>query len=152
MIYSYSSISCFENCPRAFQFKYVDRVKVEVFQTIESFTGSLIHDVLRKFYEDRISGVEIDLNGVLGYYLSSWNQKISLEIVVNKEGLTAEDYKVLGEKCLIDYYNRYGSFDESDIFGAEVRVFLDLLGDGRYKMVGYIDRVDKKSGGGIRDP
>ena len=144
MQYSYSRVTCFENCPQAFKFRYIDKLDVERFESIEAFMGSRVHDTLEKFYKDRNLGKIAPINDMLTHYNSLWERQITPEVVVNREGLTQEHYRVVGEKCLVDYYNRYKPFSKGKTIETEMQIRVDLLGDGEYKFIGYIDRLDTR--------
>lgn len=57
--YSYSCISLFENCPRAYQFKYIEG-KEEAFTTIEQFLGHAVHNTLRIAYDQKKQGNDLN--------------------------------------------------------------------------------------------
>ena len=50
--YSYTSLETFDECSRKFFYKYIQSID-PAFQSIEAFTGSTIHDVLKWAYEMR---------------------------------------------------------------------------------------------------
>jgi putative RecB family exonuclease len=147
MRYSHSRIQSFENCPLAFKFQYIDKLEVEAFESIEAFMGSRVHEALESFYVDRNHGKIASIGELLEGYNDSWQRYIAPDVVVNKEGLTQEHYRIVGEKCLADYYNRYKPFDKGRTLETEMMVTIDLLGDGRYNFVGYIDRLDSMGEG-----
>ena len=68
----------------------------------------------------------------------TWHDKVK---IVNKS-MTAEDYKRAGEKAIKDYYSQYYPFDQTRPLWTEHRVMI-TLGDDKYKLQGYIDRLDK---------
>ncbi|MBD3156057.1 MAG: hypothetical protein GF368_05390, partial [Candidatus Aenigmarchaeota archaeon] len=142
MRYSYSRLQCFENCPLAFKFQYIDKLDVEAFEGIEAFMGKRVHEALEKFYIDRNLGKIAGIDEVLGHYNDIWQRYITPDVVVNKEGLTQEHYRVVGEKCLVDYYNRYKPFEKGKTLKTEMMVNVDLFGDNQYNFIGYIDRLD----------
>ncbi|VVB54963.1 PD-(D/E)XK nuclease superfamily protein [uncultured archaeon] len=147
MKYSYSRLQCFENCPLSFRFRYIDKLEVEAFETIEAFMGSRVHEALEKFYIDRNHGKIASIEELIVGYNDLWKRYLTPDIVVNKEGLTPEHYRIVGEKCLIDYYNRYKPFAIGKTLSTEVMVNIDLLGDGEHQFIGYIDRLDAVNDG-----
>ena len=50
--FSHSRLSTLDDCPRRYQFRYVDRLK-EAFQTIEAFMGTMVHEALQWAYLER---------------------------------------------------------------------------------------------------
>ena len=148
MIYSYSRIKRFGKCPLAYRFEYIDKVEIEEFDTIEAFMGSMVHESLDVFYGEGLKGTIMSLDSLLSIYSDLWKEKIHPGVVVNSKDMSLEDYLASGSKCLIDYYNQYSPFDHAETIGTEMKVFIDLLGDGKYKFIGYIDRLDKAKHGG----
>jgi len=87
-------------------------------------------------------------DALIGVYSQLWEENIRPGIVINSKEMKAEDYLRAGEKCLKDYYLRYAPFDGSKVVGTEVKVLIDLFSDGRYRFIGYIDRLDRTDNGG----
>jgi hypothetical protein len=56
-------------------------------------------------------------------------------------------YKNLGRKCIEDYYRRYHPFNQRRVLAIEKRIEIDLQGDRKYLVQGYIDRIDQKDEG-----
>ncbi len=146
MIFSHSRIECFEKCPRCFKYKYIKKVP-ELFDTVERFMGSRVHEALEGLYASVKAGGLPPLNEVLGSYNRLWERNFTDDVVVNGEGKTHADYMIVGERCISDYYTRHEPFNQADIISCEMRINADLLGDGNYKLVGFIDRVDRRGDG-----
>ena len=49
-VFSPSSLYCFENCPRQYAFRYIDKIKIET-EGIEAFTGKRVHEILERLYQ-----------------------------------------------------------------------------------------------------
>jgi putative RecB family exonuclease len=147
MLYSHSRLSCFEDCPRCFQYRYISKVPIEYFETVEQFMGSRVHESLEKLYKDVLSGKDTTLDEVLDHFNAIWDNSICDGVVVNSEGMTHSHYLSNGMKCLADYYHRHYPFQPHSILACELRVNVDLLGDGNYKLLGFIDRVDSDRSG-----
>ena len=84
-IYSHSRLTTFENCPYKYKLKYIDRVETEDFETVETFLGSLVHEVLEKLYKDLLNGKENSLEELLEFYEQEWERQWSPDIVIVKE-------------------------------------------------------------------
>ena len=50
--YSHSRIFTFEQCRYKYKLQYIDRVKVDVPNTVECFMRDLVHRTLEKLYND----------------------------------------------------------------------------------------------------
>jgi RecB family exonuclease len=147
MRYSYSRVRKFRECPRAFRFEYIDRIEVPEFETIEAFMGGKVHQALEALYKSAIRGDTPSLEDVLATYEGLWYQDAHPGLVVNAAGKSVEDFRFTGAKCLLDYYHSYKPFSQARIIGTEMEVKVDLLGDGRYVFLGFIDRLDMHSEG-----
>ena len=147
MLYSFSRLRCFRNCPRSYKFQYIDKVEVPEFESIESFMGNRVHEALELLYENMKKGEVLGLDYLSESYSEGWKKNLNPGIVVNKQGKTPDDYKSAGEKCIHDYYHRYKPFDSGEVVATEMRIEADLAGDGRYRIMGYVDRLDKHKEG-----
>jgi putative RecB family exonuclease len=138
--FSHSRLSSYETCPLRYKFAYIDRVKVETEDTIETFLGSRAHEALEKLYRnlqfERLSSVDEVLVFFNREWEKNWNETI---IIVNKE-YTAENYRKMGERYLKDYYKRHKPFDKGKILGLETTNTLPLDKEGKY---GFYIRIDR---------
>jgi len=143
--YSYSKISCFEQCPLKFKFQYIDKIKTEIEQSIEAFLGSMVHESLEKLYTDLKFQKLMKLNDVLDFYNDLWQKNWNDAIVIVKKGYSKENYHKMGEKFITDYYNHYYPFDQSKVLGLETTEFVDL--NDKYKFHVRIDRLNEANEG-----
>ena len=146
-VYSHSRLTTFESCPYKYKLKYIDRVEIEDFETIEAFLGSRVHSVLEKLYKDLLNGKENNLEELLEFYEQEWERQWSPDIVIVKEDYTPENYREVGRQCLRDYYEQHHPFTDGKTVGIEERILVDLDESGRYKLRGYMDRLVDKGGG-----
>jgi len=153
-IFSHSRISTYESCPLKFKFRYIDRVKVAVSETIEQFMGKRVHEALEHLYKTLQMGRLLSLEELAEYYNKIWTSSLSEietageEILVAKEGdgLSVESYRRLGERCVRDYYSAHSPFDrEGTTIGLEAKVMVLLPGGER--LIGYIDRLSSRGEG-----
>lgn len=146
-VYSYSRLNCYLQCPRKYKFAYLDRIKTEIKETVETFTGNIVHDTLRKLYKDlmyeKLNTVEELLEFLRREWRRGWNDGI---IITNKE-YTSENYMKMAERFVRDYYKRYYPFNQSRTLALEDKVVVDLDGTGKYKIQGYIDRLAYRENG-----
>jgi len=139
-MYSHSKISTFENCPYQYKLKYIDKIEPEIPTTIEAFMGSMVHEALKKLYEDKKYQKEVSVESVLRYYGYLWEKEYSEDILVVKKdrGLTADHYRKMGEKFIIDYYMKYKPFNKFTILGLETQDRLTLPDGNQWHI-----RIDK---------
>ncbi len=139
MIYSHTRLNCFEQCPKKFEYKYLQRIAVPERESIEQFMGKKVHETFEKLFRDLQHTKKNTLSELLVYFESIWKQGWKDEIVINKESLTKEHYFELGKRCVANFYEKNFPFDKGKALGFEQQITLDLNGDGKYKLTGYID-------------
>jgi len=144
-IYSHSRISTYENCPWKYKLNYIDNIK-RYTEGIEAFLGSRVHEVLQKCYEDARRGKVDPLSDLLAYYNTIWKTKWHDEIAIVREGMTADHYRDSGRKMLTDYYARHAPFNQDFTIATEKLVTFSL-GNGRYQLRGFIDRLSRSPDG-----
>jgi len=136
--YSNSRISMFEQCKYKYKLQYIDKVKVDIPNTIEAFMGDLVHKSLEKLYRNVSLGKTIDMKELLEYYHIKWKNLYSDKILIAKKSYTAEDYKITGERFLIQYFNHYHPFNQMEIVGLETEELMTLPDGNKYHV-----RIDK---------
>jgi putative RecB family exonuclease len=130
--YSHSKIGAFETCPLQYKFAYIDRVKVEAEDTIETFLGSRVHETLEKLYRDKRFEKFLSLEELLTYYNKIWDEKWKDSIIIVKKEYSADNYRQMGVRYLTDYYNRHKPFEQGRVIGLETQDFLSLDGEGKF--------------------
>jgi len=138
-IYSHSRLGTFETCPLQYKFSYIDKIDRDK-QGIEAFVGSRFHDTMEKLYKD-LKFKTYSLKELLDYYEEQWDKEYTDEIVITKKDRTVKDYKNIGRKCIEDYYKRYQPFNQGRVLGVEQAIHIDLKGDGKYQLRGFVDRI-----------
>ena len=145
MIYSHSSMETYKNCPLQFKYRYIIKPDIDIKNNIEAFMGSMVHDSLEKLYKDLKYNKLNSLKELLDYYQTIWKEKFSLDDVeIIRKEYTEENYRSLGKKYLIDYYEKYKPFDQGKTLGLEMQINLklyDSVKERSYNLVGYIDRL-----------
>ena len=145
-VYSHSRLSAFENCPLQYRYRYIDKIKREV-EGIEAFVGKLAHEVLQALYSDLVRARSAGAGAYKEMFRALWRERLTPKVRIVREEMTAEDYGALGERCVETYYNRNHPFDSGEVVGCETRVEFALDGQKRYKILGFIDRIDRVAPG-----
>ena len=140
-VYSSSRLSAFEKCPRQYKYAYIERLPRKV--TVEAFMGTLVHESLRKLYQDLMHARLDSLEEILSYYHDMWEKNWTDDIRIVKE-YSAENYRKIGAACISDYYNRYKPFNQSRTLALEKKIKIDVDG---YRLHGYIDRLAESAPG-----
>ena len=145
-LYSHSQLSMYEECPLKYKLRYRDRIRRDT-EGIEGFLGTVVHETLKKFYDDlRLTKLNA-LSDLLSHYDRLWQQNWHDSIIITKHDLTAEHYQALGKKLLKTYYERYAPFDSDMTIGTEMRITFSLDDSDRYKLTGLIDRLSQTEQG-----
>lgn len=145
-LYSHSQLSMYEECPLKYKLRYRDRIKRDT-EGIEGFLGTMVHETLKKCYDDlRFTKVNT-LSDLLSHFEKLWQQNWHDSIIITRHDLTAEYYQALGRKLLTTYYERYAPFDMDMTIGTEMRITFSLDNSGGYKLTGFIDRLSRTGDG-----
>jgi putative RecB family exonuclease len=81
------------------------------------------------------------LEELLDFYKDKWDKEWHKAVVITRKDRVKADYYNLGKKCIEDYYKRYHPFNQGRVLGLEKDIIIDIKGDGKYKLRGYIDRI-----------
>jgi len=138
-LYSHSRLSCFEQCPLKFKLNYIDKIKPEFEETVETFLGSMAHEVLEKLYKNLKFQKLTTISELLEYFNKQWKENWNDSIIIVRKEYTGENFRKMGVKFLTDYYNRYKPFNQSRTVGLETQDSIDL--DNNYKIHIRIDRL-----------
>jgi putative RecB family exonuclease len=144
--YSHSKIGTYESCPQKYKFQYIDKIKGDI-ESVEAFLGSRVHDTLEHLYKCVRNGCLLSEEETLEFYESAWETNWSEDVQIVEAGLRAENYRKIGRQCVQDYYRHYHPFNQGRVLDTEKRLAIKLDPEGRYQMVGFVDRIDKVSEG-----
>ena len=148
-VYSHSRLSCFENCPKQFYYRYVERVPVDS-ESIEAFVGKRVHGVLERLNRFVERGLVPSLRRVIERFRAEWAEHFDRERVrVVRSEMPVESYAELGERCLGNHYRRHYPFDRDETLGIEAHVSFALDGSERHRIQGYVDRIARAPDGAI---
>lgn len=139
-IYSHSKLSTFEQCPLKYKYKYIDKLKPLIENTIEAHLGSAVHDTLEWLYNSVKEKPNIvpSIEQIITYYADAWQKSYSKNILIVKKELSSKDYFNKGVEFLINYYTKHFPFKDGTI-ECEKRIVIELNSD--VKLQGYIDRL-----------
>jgi putative RecB family exonuclease len=145
--FSPSSLSCFENCPKQYWFRYVEKAPVDT-EGIEAFVGKRVHEILERLYRFVGEGLVPSLERVLYRYHQNWAAAFDPgRIRIVRVGTEAAHYRRHGARCLENYYRRHYPFDADETVGLERPIRFHLDEGGRYAVRGIIDRIARSRDG-----
>ena len=99
--------------------------------------GDLVHRTLEKFYIDRKFKKKVSKAILLKFFKDLWTKEYSKDILVVKDGLTAENYKKMALQYLSDYYDSYKN-DDMTIIDVETKDTMTLPDGNQWHV-----RIDK---------
>ena len=102
--------------------------------------GNMVHQSLENLYKRKKFRRRISKIGLIKFYRDLWEKDYSNDILIVKknQGLTSENYRKMGEKFLLDYYNRMKPFEQMTILGLETTDMMTLPDGNQWHI-----RIDK---------
>ena len=145
--YSHSRLSTFEDCPRKFRYRYVDEIKVDS-EGVEAFMGKRVHEILERLYHHVARhGRPPSLTQVLDRFRQDWSRAWHERVTIVRSENPREFYEDRGARCLENFYRANYPFTHGETLALEQRLELTLDGEGRYRAVGIVDRITRRSDG-----
>src|SRR5262245_45936770 len=145
--YSHSRLSSFENCPRQFAYRYVEKVEVET-EGVEAFLGKRVHEILERLnHHVARYGRPPSLRQVLERFRADWQAAWHAKIQIVHADVPPAAWEERGVRCLENYYRGYYPFSDGASVGIEERLQFWLDGAKRYRLVGIVDRIVSRGDG-----
>ena len=117
MVYSYSSVSNFVNCPYAFYLTYIDYVDRST--NWYSDFGLYIHNIMEKFFAD-----ELDVFDLPIYFEENYESKVTAPLPMYPVGIEAK-YR----EQTLEFFNNF-SFDKSQYDVIDIETFINVEHEG----------------------
>jgi ssDNA-binding Zn-finger/Zn-ribbon topoisomerase 1/RecB family exonuclease len=137
--FSFSGISKFKSCPRAFEYRYYQEIP-EAFTSIEGHMGTAVHAALEWAYRERLECREPRMNEAYHYYRTAFYDPTELDHTKTvKSGSTIVDYFEQGRACLSYFFSRLFPHDRSTTLMLETKFEIPL--NPEINLKGVIDRV-----------
>jgi putative RecB family exonuclease len=145
--YSHSRLSSFENCPRQFRYRYIEKIESDD-EGIEAFVGKRVHEILERLYH-HVSrhGRPPSLAQVHERFSKDWLLHFHERVHIVKRENDVEYYQQVGLRCLENYYRSHYPFEEGQTIGIEHPISLKLDTEGRYQIRGIVDRIVRRRPG-----
>jgi putative RecB family exonuclease len=145
--FSPSSLSCFENCPKQYHFRYVEPLVVD-HESIEAFVGKRVHEVLERLHDFVRKSMMPSLPRVVWRYNQWFHERFDARRVrIVRDEIGLEGYRAAGARGIENYYRRHYPFDREETLGLEHAIRFDLEPGGRYALRGIIDRLARAKDG-----
>ncbi len=138
--YSPSKLDVYKNCPRRYQYRYVDKLSRQR-KTVEAFLGTCVHSAFESLYDSLAHGKRLSLEETLAVFEREWEKHWTADIELRGHFAPA-DWKGLGRDCVRLYYEAKAPFEEDRTVAVEKRVGfpIDVAGQ-EIRIEGYIDRL-----------
>lgn len=139
--FSPSKLSVYQNCPRRYQYRYVDKIS-RTRKTPETVVGVAVHSTFEELYALVTGGKVPSLPELREIYerefAAGWD-----ETVVEKDARFAkDDWRKVGRDCVELYYDAHRPFAADRTVAIEKRVGFPIMVDGHeYRIEGFVDRL-----------
>ena len=148
MVYSYSSLNCYNKCPQQFKFRYIDRVDIPKKVSAEQYLGNTVHRALSKLYTLGADNVVCPLEDIVKYYNGEWEKVDKKILTIVSDFHTIDDYIRNGSEMLSRFYEKYKPFKWGILLGAEKMITFTLK-NTPFKFRTIIDRLTKHEDGTV---
>lgn len=146
-VFSPSSLNCFENCPRQYAFRYIEKIKIET-EGVEAFVGKRVHEILERLYQFVGQKLLPSLPKVIARYHANFDAQFdAARVRIVREGTPTDFYRDAGARGIENYYRRHYPFDGDQTVGLEKPIQFMLDEDGKYAVRGIIDRIARAKDG-----
>ena len=152
VVYSFSQINLYNQCPKKYQFRYIDWLEREFETSPDLILGTSVHGALERLYQ-QISILNTPIKAdVLWKFHELWNNSIADagEKLIYKGDQHEDDYLRRWEKYLEAYYDKYSPFKGTTVVATECMMNFSLDKDNSSENKQFrwiIDRLDKDSDG-----
>ncbi len=163
-MYSFSQLQLFAQCPRKYQYRYIDKIEKEFESSADLILWHSVHAVLENLYNKvntfivpSLEAVVKDFHDIRDKELAEATKEKELQM---KWDNTLEDYIRRGETYVRNYYEKFAPFENIKVIGTEIQLMFDLDAGtnppashslsippsqgGNKKFRGYVDRIDKE--------
>lgn len=123
MIWSYSRLSCYHNCPYEWFLKYIEDIKES--PNFYASYGSFIHKLLEQYYNGKIQASELQTTFLLNFNKEVLREGVSPKLIA--------DYREQGSA----YFENFKPVPY-EVVGVEKRVVADICGK---RLFGFVDLV-----------
>lgn len=139
IVYSHSKLWLYESCPEYYKLRYIDKKAPVMPTTIPLFLGSATHEALEWLYH-QVKHRPVEVDDLIEYFTERWLALLEDESLRAQEGEDIAAYNK-GVRFLTDYYTKNKPFNQK-VLAIEHKVLFSLDTEGKYKIQGFIDRLD----------
>ncbi len=146
--YSFSQIWSYVQCPKKYQFKYVDKMPDEFRDSPDTILWSAVHHALEFLYNQVNINIVPTKEEILKEYKNYWDGKIAelndkwIQLEYRKE-TTQKTYLERWEVYIKKYCEKNTPFSDVTVIGTELNLMFLIDEDNGINFSGFIDRLDK---------
>lgn len=139
--FSPSKLSVYQNCPRRYQYRYVDKISRQR-KTPETVVGVAVHSTFEELYALVTGGKVPALAELHEIYEREFSEGWDASVVEKDARFGVEDWRKVGRDCVELYYGAHRPFSADRTVAIEKRVGFPITVDGReYRIEGFVDRL-----------
>ena len=146
VVYSFSQLGLYQQCPKKYQFRYLDGLEKSFETTPDLLLGTSVHSSLERFYQQLNIYKKPQKSDLVEYFDIQRSKSLqeNWEKIVMKWDQTLDDYQRRGQHYLSDYYDLHTPFENIKIVGTELLLHFTLEDwPNAPKFRGIVDRLDK---------
>ncbi|MBB1543263.1 MAG: PD-(D/E)XK nuclease family protein [candidate division SR1 bacterium] len=146
VVYSFSQLGLYQQCPKKYQFRYLEGLEKSFETTPDLLLGTSVHSSLERFYQQLNIYKKPQKSDLVEYFDIQRSKSLQEngEKIVMKGDQTLDDYQRRGQHYLSDYYDLHTPFEDIKIVGTELLLHFTLEdGPNAPKFRGIVDRLDK---------
>lgn len=146
VVYSFSQLGLYQQCPKKYQFRYLDGLEKSFETTPDLLLGTSVHSSLERFYQQLNIYKKPQKSDLIDYFDTQRSKSLqeNWEKIVMKWDQTLDDYQRRGQHYLSDYYDLHTPFEDIKIVGTEILLHFTLEDwPNAPKFRGIVDRLDK---------
>lgn len=136
-IWSFSSVNCYENCPKCFYLSYLQDPPLKKANNAFAQWGTLGHSLFERYADG-----DLELYELGETYKKEYEDNVTLQFPSNKYVDLNASYRDKGQ----EYFDNFEGFPENwELIESEKEIHLDICGN---KFIGFIDLIvkDKNTG------
>lgn len=146
VVYSFSQLGLYQQCPKKYQFRYLEGLEKSFETTPDLLLGTSVHSSLERFYQQLNIYKKPQKSDLVEYFDIQRSKSLqeNWEKIVMKWDQTLDDYQRRGQHYLSDYYDLHTPFENIKIVGTELLLHFTLEDwPNAPKFRGIVDRLDK---------
>ncbi len=147
--YSFSRVGLYNQCPKKFQYRYLDHVEVEWGSSPDLILWISVHETLEWLYKQVNIFIIPTKEETLSKFHELWDKWIeeAWEGLIYKWDQTDSDYIRRWEHYIESYYNKYAPFEWIKVIWTELQLYFTLQEEGEEEWRSFwwkVDRLDKE--------